>query len=56
MAISREEDMYARNEENCSYCPFHQVCLKNTEGGMMAELEAKYMVRPWDNTRVGVDI
>lgn len=53
MAISREEDRYPMHEIACPFCPFHSVCRQPTEGAMMAQLEAHYTVRPWDNARIG---
>lgn len=54
LQIYREADTYPAHEPACPYCPFHSVCTKPTEGGMMAQLEAHFLVRPWDNTKVGV--
>lgn len=53
--VCREADVWPMQEVNCPFCPYHSVCTKPTEGGMMAQLEGYYDVRPWDNTKVGVD-
>lgn len=55
LTVCRENDTYPAFEPACPFCPFHSVCTKSTEGAMMAQLEAHFMVRPWDNTKVGVD-
>ena len=53
LAINRKHDIWPMEEIACAFCPFHSVCTKQTENGMMAQLEMHYTVRPWDNTRVG---
>lgn len=55
LEVYRETDTYPMHEPACPFCPFHSVCTKPTEGAMMAQLEAHFVVRPWDNTKVGVD-
>ena len=55
IAVSRNADRWPMHEIACPFCPFHSVCTKPTENGMMAQLEMHYTVRPWDNTRVGED-
>jgi hypothetical protein len=50
----RENDVYPASEVSCPFCPFHSVCTKPTEGAMMAQLEAHFVVRPWDCTKIGV--
>jgi PD-(D/E)XK nuclease superfamily protein len=52
MAISRDQDRYPMHTPSCAFCPFHRVCEKSTEAGMMAQLEMNYVVRPWDNSRM----
>ena len=52
--ICREEDNWPMFDPACPFCPFHSVCTKPTEEGMMAQLETHFKVRPWDNTKVGV--
>lgn len=52
MAIAREEDRYPMHEISCPFCIFHSVCRQPTEGAMMAQLEANFVVRPWDNARI----
>lgn len=56
LKIYREEDTWPMQEVNCPFCPYHSVCSKGTEAGMMAQLEAFYHVRPWDYTKVGTDL
>jgi len=55
LELYRQTDTYPMQEISCSFCPFHSVCTKPTEGAMMAQLEAHFKVRPWDNTRIGLD-
>ena len=50
----REEDMYPMVEVSCPFCPYHSVCTKPSEEGMMAQLEAFFVVRPWDNSKIGL--
>lgn len=52
---AREEDRYPMSEVSCPFCPYHSVCIKPSEAGMMAQLESFYVVRPWDNSKVGLD-
>ena len=54
LKLARDEDMYPMQEVSCPFCPYHSVCTKPTEGAMMAQLEAHFVVRPWDNTKIGV--
>ena len=51
---SRDQDMYPMVENACAFCPYHSVCTKPSEASMMAQLESFFVVRPWDNARVGV--
>ena len=55
LKVCRDADVWPMEEVNCPFCPYHSVCSKATEAGMMAQLEAYYTVRPWDNTKVGVE-
>ena len=55
LQVCREEDSWPMFEPTCPFCPFHSVCSKPSEGAMMAQLETHFKVRPWDNTKVGVD-
>lgn len=55
IAVSRNADRWPMHEIACSFCPMHSVCQKPTENGMMAQLEMHYVVKPWDNSRVGED-
>lgn len=54
MSISRELDVWEKHENACAFCPFHSVCTEPTEEAEMAKLEQHFIVRPWDNQRVGV--
>jgi hypothetical protein len=51
---SRDADMYPMVENSCAFCPYHSVCTKPSEASMMAQLESFFVVRPWDNAKVGV--
>ena len=55
LALYRETDTYPMHEISCPFCPFHSVCSKPNEAAMMAQLEMHFKVRPWDNTRIGMD-
>ncbi len=55
LEVYRKNDVWPQHESSCPFCPFHSVCTKPTEAGMMAQLEAHFDIRPWDNTKVGVD-
>lgn len=48
IAESREKDHYEVSETHCPFCPFHMVCTSTSENAMMATLESKYKVEPWD--------
>jgi len=50
----REEDRYPMNESSCAFCEYHSVCTKPSEAAMMAQLESYFVVRPWDNSKIGV--
>lgn len=52
--VCRETDVWPMQEVNCPFCPYHSVCSKGSEGGMMAQLDAYFQIRPWNNTVVGV--
>jgi hypothetical protein len=52
--LAREEDRYPMAEVSCPFCPYHSVCTKPSEEGMMAQLESFYVVRPWDNAKIGL--
>ena len=54
--MSREEDIWPMMEVSCPFCPFHGVCKEGSEASMMYQLETSFNVRPWDNSRVGVDL
>lgn len=54
LKLSREYDVWSKNEAACKFCPFHSVCKMGSEGGQQAKLEAEYVVRIWDNTKIGV--
>ena len=45
---SRELDLYEVSESHCSFCQFHMVCSNTSENGMMATLESKFKLNPWD--------
>jgi len=51
LAMAREEDTWPMQEHACQYCQYHSVCKLPSEGSMMAQLEAEYVTRPWDNTK-----
>lgn len=55
LEIYREEDVWPMHEASCAFCPYHSVCTKSTEAGMMAQLEQNFNVRPWDFNKVGND-
>lgn len=55
LQIYRETDVWPMHETACAFCPFHSVCVKPTEESQMAQLEQHFIVRAWDNTKVGVD-
>lgn len=50
--ISREKDMYEMAEVHCPFCPFHMVCAAGNENQIMALLESKYKVEPWDHQNI----
>lgn len=52
----RDEDVYPMQEVGCPFCPFHIVCKQSSEASMMYQLETGFNVRPWDNSKVGVDL
>lgn len=54
ISLSREADVWPKNESACKFCRFHSVCKMPSEGAQQAKLEAEYVVRAWDNTKVGV--
>lgn len=52
MAMSRERDIWPKEEKSCGFCQFHSVCAMNTEGAAMAKLKQEFTQRPWDNMTV----
>lgn len=55
LELNRKEDVWPMKAVSCAWCPYHSVCTKPSEGAMMAQLEAMYTLRIWDNTKVGVE-
>jgi hypothetical protein len=53
--IARENDTWVKNEGHCVFCHFHSVCKMGTVAGQQSKIEYEFDVRPWDNTKVGVD-
>ena len=49
--MAREQDTWPMQEHNCQFCVFHSVCKLPSEGAMMAQLDAEYITKPWDNTK-----
>lgn len=49
---NRAEDIWPMREGACQFCPFQRVCKKSNEKSMMAELEANYVLRPWDFEKI----
>jgi hypothetical protein len=49
---SREKDSYPAAEVHCPFCPFHMVCSSTSENAMMATLESRYKVEPWDHQNI----
>lgn len=54
LQVYRETDTWPMHEGTCPYCQFHSVCTRASEADMMGQLEQHFVVRPWDNTKVGV--
>jgi len=52
LELNRMYDIWPMHEPACPFCPFHSVCSRPTEAGMMAQLEQHFKIAPWDNTRV----
>ena len=52
---SREADVWPMNEKGCTFCQFHSVCKMGNEGAQANKLMSEFVVREWDNTKVGVD-
>jgi len=52
--LCRNEDIWPMQEHSCGFCDYHSVCKMPSEASMMAKLQNEFVVRPWDNTRVGV--
>lgn len=52
LAMSREKDVWPKEENNCGFCQFHSVCAMNTEGAAKAKLKQEFSQRPWDNMNV----
>jgi len=50
--MCRVDDIWPMQESACQYCPYHSVCKLPSEAAMMAQLDAEYTTRPWDNTKV----
>lgn len=44
----REQDNYPRNERNCSFCPFYDVCSTRGEAGQAFVLKSKFKNVRWD--------
>lgn len=52
IANSRKNDSYEMAEVHCPFCPFHMVCTAGNENAMMATLESKYKIEPWDHQNI----
>ena len=50
-------DVWPKNESQCSWCPFHIVCTMQTEEGMITKLEDTnlFHTRIWDNASDHLD-
>lgn len=55
LQLARENDVWPKNEGHCIFCHFHSVCKMPNVASQMSKLEYEFDVRPWDNTKVGVD-
>lgn len=55
LSLARESDTWVKNEKACIFCQFHSVCKTPSESGQMMKLKLEFNVRPWDNTKVGVE-
>ena len=51
LQLYRDEDIWPMHEVNCPFCVFHSVCKLPSEAAMMAQLDAEFITRPWDNTK-----
>lgn len=54
LQLSREHDVWPKNEKACTFCPFHSVCKMGSMASQQAKLDAEFVTRPWDNTKIGV--
>ena len=45
---SRETDSYPMQDTNCSFCPYHMVCKKDTERQEMLILNTQFKKSHWD--------
>lgn len=52
ISLSRNEDVWPMQEVGCPFCPYHSVCKLPSEAAQMAQLDAEYVTRPWDNTTI----
>ena len=52
LAIYIAEDIWPKNESQCTWCPYHIVCTMQTEEGMISKLEDSnlFKIFIWDNT------
>lgn len=55
LEVYRETDTWPMHENACPFCPFHSVCTRTSESAMEAQLEQHFVIRPWDNTKIGVE-
>lgn len=55
LKLARTNDVWPKNEEHCTFCIFHSVCKMGSMAAQQSKLEYEFVVRPWDNTKVGVD-
>lgn len=46
----RDNDFYPRNETQCGFCEFHNVCKLPTEAQQLLMLKSQYKIEVWDNT------
>jgi CRISPR/Cas system-associated exonuclease Cas4 (RecB family) len=53
---SREQDNYPKNEKQCNFCQFREICITRGEASQIFVLKSKYKFEPYDNAKSNEDI
>lgn len=49
---AREQDVWPKHENSCTFCQFHSTCKMGSEGSQKAKLKAEFTQKAWNNMTV----